>query len=273
MRRRDPQATLGGLDLLEQAVHALRLAAPGTLFCYFAGTAPFVLAALFFWSDMSRSGLAEQHLVGGAIGLSALFVWMKVWQSVFALKLSAQVASEPPPKISAGTLIRAVGSQTLLHATGLFLIPIAANILLPIAWVFGFYQNVTVLGLREPSAAALARRSWKQARCGVGAGHLALVALGCFGVFIFLDVGLAMFGVPYFLKMLAGVETDFTLSAASTVNTTFLAAALGVTYLCVDPLIKAVHVLRCFYGESRATGEDLRVTLRGFRATAVGRCD
>ena len=269
MKRRDPQTTLGGLDLLEQAVHTLRLASPGTLFCFFAGTAPFVLAALFFWSDMSRSGLAEQHLVGGAIGLSALFVWMKVWQSVFALKLSAQVANEPPPKIFASALIRAVGSQTLLHATGLLLIPIAANILLPIVWVFGFYQNVTVLGLREPSAAALARRSWKQARCGVGAGHLALVALGFFGIFVFLDIGIAMLVAPQFLKILAGVETNFTLSIASTVNTTFLAAALGVTYLCVDPIIKAVHVLRCFYGESRATGEDLRVNLRGFRTAAV----
>src|SRR5436190_11976993 len=145
--RRNPETMLGGLDLLEQAVHALRLASPATLLCYYVGAVPFVLAALFFWSDMSRSGLAEKHLVGGAIGLSLLFVWMKVWQSIFALKLSAQIANEPSPKITFSALVRVVGSQTLIHATGLFLIPIAAQILLPIIWVFGFYQNSTVLGL------------------------------------------------------------------------------------------------------------------------------
>jgi hypothetical protein len=267
--RRNPETTLGGLDLLEQSVHALRLASPATLLCYYVGAVPFVLAALFFLSDMSRSGRAEEHLVGGAIGLSLLFVWMKVWQSIFALKLSAQIANEPPPKISFGALVRAVGSQTLIHSTGLFLIPVAAQILLPIAWVFGFYQNSTVLGLREPTLLALARRSWKQARWSVMQGHTAIAVLALFSLFVFLDICLTVLGAPHLLKMLLGVETDFTLSFASTVNTTFLAAAAGVTYLCIDPMIKAVYTMRCFYGESRATGEDLRVALRSFRTPAI----
>jgi hypothetical protein len=264
-----PETSLHGLDLLEQAVHALRLAAPATLLCYFVGAVPFVLAALFFWSDMSRSGLAEQHLIGSAMGLSALFVWMKIWQSIFALKLSAQIANELPPKIRVGTIVRAIGSQTVIHATGLFLLPIAMNILLPIVWVFGFYQNATVLGLREPTLAALTRRSWKQARWAVLQSHTAIAVLGLFSMFVFLDIGIALLGAPHILKIILGVETDFTLSVASSLNTTFLAAALGVTYLCVDPLIKAVYTLRCFYGESRATGEDLRVALRAFRTPAV----
>ncbi len=267
--RRHPETTLSGLDLLEQAVHAVRLASPATLLCYYVGAVPFVLAALFFWSDMSRSGRAEEHLVGGAIALSLLFVWMKVWQSIFALKLSAQIANEPSPKISFSAFVRAVGSQALIHATGLFLIPIAAQILLPIVWVFGFYQNSTVLGLREPTLAALTRRSWKQACWSVKQGHTAIAVLALFSVFVFLDICLAVLGVPHLLKMLLGVETDFTLSFASTVNTTFLAAAAGVTYLCIDPLIKAVYTMRCFYGESRATGEDLRVALRSFRTPAL----
>ncbi|HEY0550502.1 MAG TPA: DUF4129 domain-containing protein [Verrucomicrobiae bacterium] len=267
--RRNPDDTLSGLDLLEEAIHALRLAAPGTLLSYYIGAVPFVLAALFFWSDMSRSGLAEQHLVGGAIALSLLFVWMKIWQSIFALKLSAQIANEPSPKISMAALFRAVGSQALIHSTGLFLIPVAAQILLPIVWVFGFYQSATVLGLREPTLTALARRSWKQARWSVMQGHTAIAVLALFSIFVFFDICLAVLGAPHLLKLLMGLETDFTLSFASTVNTTFLAAAAGVTYLCIDPLIKAVYTMRCFYGESRATGEDLRVALRSFRTPAM----
>src|SRR4029079_1349495 len=47
-------------------------------------------------------------------------------------------------------------------------------------------------------------------------------------------------------------------------NTTFFAVIVGVTYLCLDPLLKAIYVLRCFYGESLSTGEDLKVELRRF---------
>src|ERR1051325_2125740 len=269
MKRRDPQTMLGGVDLLEQSVHALRLTSPGTLLCYYVGAAPFVLAILFFWSDMSRSGLAEQHLAGGAIGLSLLFVWMKLWQSIFTLRLSAQVAQEPAPRVTVGLLLRAIASQTLIHATGLFLLPIAINIRLPFAWAFGFYQNVTIFGLREPTLNALVRRSWKQARFAPMQNHTALAALTLFGFFVFLNVGITMLGAPYLIKMFAGIETSFTLSLASSANTTFLAAVTGVTYLCIDPLIKAVYVMRCFYGESRSTGEDLRVMLRSFRKPAL----
>src|SRR5439155_17621519 len=51
-------------------------------------------------------------------------------------------------------------------------------------------------------------------------------------------------------------------------NTTFFAAICGLTYLCVDPVVKAVYVLRCFYGESRQTGQDLKAELRVFATPA-----
>jgi hypothetical protein len=70
-------------------------------------------------------------------------------------------------------------------------------------------------------------------------------------------------------KMFLGVESPFTMSIESSLNTTFLMSALGVTYLCCDPLIKTIYALRCFYGEARTTGEDLLVSLRSFRAPAA----
>jgi hypothetical protein len=39
-------------------------------------------------------------------------------------------------------------------------------------------------------------------------------------------------------------------------------AAVWMTYLCVDPILKAAYLLRCFYGESRRSGEDLKTELR-----------
>ena len=39
-------------------------------------------------------------------------------------------------------------------------------------------------------------------------------------------------------------------------------------WLCVDPVIKATFVLRCFYGESLRTGQDLRAELKSFATPA-----
>src|SRR5207302_1722821 len=47
-------------------------------------------------------------------------------------------------------------------------------------------------------------------------------------------------------------------------NSTFFAAMFGLTYLCADPLLKAIYTLRCFYGESLRSGEDLKAELKPF---------
>jgi len=52
-------------------------------------------------------------------------------------------------------------------------------------------------------------------------------------------------------------------------NTTFFATILGLTYLCVDPFLKTIYALRCFYGESLETGEDLKANLKPFVKSAV----
>lgn len=40
-------------------------------------------------------------------------------------------------------------------------------------------------------------------------------------------------------------------------NTTFLIILYSLTYLCIDPLMKAACALRCFYDSAQSTGEDL----------------
>jgi hypothetical protein len=56
----------------------------------------------------------------------------------------------------------------------------------------------------------------------------------------------------------------------SLLNTTFFAAMFGLTYLAVDPLVKAVYLLRCFYGDSLKSGEDVRGELKQMAALAQG---
>ena len=64
--------------------------------------------------------------------------------------------------------------------------------------------------------------------------------------------------------MLFGIQSAFTQSPFSLLNTTFFAAMFGLTYLCVDPVLKAIYALRSFYGESLKSGEDLKAELKPF---------
>src|SRR6516164_1266766 len=82
------------LELIEEAISLLRSAPSSHLAWYLIGTLPFVLAALYFWADMSRSRFADQRLIQEAFVLSCLFLWMKTCQAVFCLRMRSLVSGE-----------------------------------------------------------------------------------------------------------------------------------------------------------------------------------
>jgi hypothetical protein len=257
------QRDLGAIELIEQAIHQLRAAPPATLASYYLGTLPFVLGLLFFWADMSRSAFAEQHLAGAALGVAALFLWMKFWQAVFARNLRASFAGEPPPPLGWRRSCRIFIAQAAVQPSGLFLLPLALILTLPFAWVCAFYQNVTALAEAEAGEPrSLVKRASRQAALWPRQNHTLLAILSGFGFYVFLNWTTVCFVLPALAKMLLGVETIFTRSPLSLLNSTFLAAMLGLTYLSVDPIVKAAYALRCFYGESLESGEDLKAELR-----------
>jgi hypothetical protein len=91
---------------------------------------------------------------------------------------------------------------------------------------------------------------------------LVVIPLCPLGMITALNVGIALALLPWLLKILLGVETLFSISKTHLMNNTFFAVVCGLSYLCLDPLMKACYCLRCFYGESLQTGEDLKVELR-----------
>ena len=98
-----------------------------------------------------------------------------------------------------------------------------------------------------------------------------VLPLSPFGCAVAGGVAVIMALLPGLASVLLGTDTVFTLSGMYAVlNTTFLMTVYAVSYLCLDPLLKAAYVLRCFYGESRQTGEDLRVELRNQMSEARG---
>ncbi len=250
----------GALELLEEAVHLLRLAPAPTLLCYYLGALPFVLGFLFFWADMSRSAFAAQHIGRAAFALTLLFIWMKVWQTIFADQLTSQITGKISAPFTFSRIRRVVLAQTIFQPSAFFVLPIAFLIMLPFGWAFAFYQNLIVFaGGSKPLFKTAARQSGifpKQ-------NHVGLLVLSAFAFFVWLNLAMLLFLTPGLLKTFLGIENAFTRSGwLAIANTTFFATSFAMTFLCVDPLVKSFYALRCFYGQAVATGEDLKVELK-----------
>jgi hypothetical protein len=253
------------LDLIEEALHMLRRKNGYALAEYYLGSLPFILALLYFWSDMSRNPMAAWYCGPSSAGVALTFIWMKLWQVRFCRRLWCRLQDSTPESWPWKRMLSTAAHQALLHAFGLFVLPVAAVIALPFGWIYAFFQNLCVLEeVRGKDVAALARAAKDQAALWPGQNHLILTVMSFFGLFVFLNLALGVLAVPYLLKWILGIETVFTLSGVGLLNTTFLAVMFGLTYLCTDPIIKAVYVLRCFYGRSRQTGDDIRSALRPF---------
>ena len=78
------------------------------------------------------------------------------------------------------------------------------------------------------------------------------------------NTALLLILIPVLVQKFLDIDTVFTVGGWHAIfSTTFLVTVYGITYLLLDPLVKSVHVLRCFYGEARAKGEDLLIGLKG----------
>lgn len=258
--------------LIEEAIALLRTA-PGALVSFFTGAIPFWLGLLYFLSDMSRSADADTHLVPASLGVALLFVWMKCWQTVFASRLSAVLLDEREAPWTAARILRMTLAQAGPQTLGLPVRFIALCIGIPFAWVSSFYQSISILGdgnaPATPDAPTVFRRSIAQAKLWAGQSHRVIFQLSMLGLFIWINVVVLLIFVPSLLKTFFGIETIFSRSFSAFLNTTFFTATFAITMLCLDPLWRAVYVLRCFYGESLRTGRDLAVQLRRVRHTAL----
>jgi hypothetical protein len=110
------------------------------------------------------------------------------------------------------------------------------------------------------------QKAWQQSKLWPLQNHSVLFLFKLFGFFVLLNLITAVMAVPWLLDTLFGIETAFSQSPVAMLNSTFFAAVFSLTYLCVDPVLKAVYVLRCFHGQSLSTGQDLKTELKMFAA-------
>ncbi|MFO7974087.1 MAG: DUF4129 domain-containing protein [Candidatus Hydrogenedentota bacterium] len=98
--------------------------------------------------------------------------------------------------------------------------------------------------------------------------RLALLILCPLGFAVTLNLQMMMVVIPQLGRIFLGLQS-MSLQTGLMYDSTLMSAVVGgMTYLLMDPLVKAAFVLRCFYNESRATGVDLRVALRRIVRTA-----
>jgi hypothetical protein len=266
--RRGAKAEIGCIDLLEEATHLLRRAPLFAWVVYCVCSLPFVLGALFFVADMSRGAHAWEHLSGAAFGMVLLFTIMKVGQAIFCDQLLHQLNDESN-QLALSRLPRVFYSQLAVQSFGLFILPVAAILTLPFGWSFALFQNFTVFGQGRKPLRQEISIAWQQAQTWPGQNHLTIVLLSLFWIMLIPAIAATLYLLPHLLHMLFGVDSIFVQSNQHMLNTTFWAVVFLVSMLLLDPLVKSVYVLRCFYGVSLSSGADLRVDLRRIQKSAV----
>ncbi len=251
------------LRMIEEAVHILRNGPGPLLSVYYLGSVPFVLGLLYFWADMSRSPKANEYSAAAALGLAVLFAWMKVWQTIFALRVHDRISGGRPHSRPIRQLISMAATQTLIQATRFIVMPVAAILAIPFGYCYAFYQNAAVyVGQDNQDLKPTCQWAWRQAKLWPRQNHLLIAIFWLFGFVIFLNVSIATLIIPQLLKSLLGIESVFTLGGVAVlINSTFWIAMLGVTYLLLDPFIKTAYVVRCFYGSALGSGADLKTEL------------
>ena len=248
------------IRMIEESVHLLRSAPVALLAGYYLGSVPFVLGLLYFWADMSRNAHANEHSAVAAAGLAFLFVWMKFWQTVFALQVRAQIFGEMKYSWSLRRITSIAATQALIQSTRIIVMPIAGLMVIPYGFCYAFYQNATAHVANDvQQVKSTSKWAWSQAKLWPRQNHLLIGIIWMFGVVIFVNVSITTFMIPQLVKTLFGIDFVFTVSGIRMLlNTTFWIAMLAMTYLLLDPFIKTVYVLRCFYGSALESGEDLK---------------
>ena len=271
MKTRSKKNYKSAIRIIEEAVHLLR-SAPGRLLAgYYVGSTPFVLGLMYFWADMSRSAKADEHCTMAALSLALLYVWMKFWHTVFAQQVRAHMSGELPCRWTLQRMISVAATQCLIQSTRFIVLPVAGVILIPYGFCYAFYQNAAAYVEEDTQTiTSTCKWAWRQAGLWPRQNHLLICIFWIFGVVVFLNVSFTAFIIPQMVKTLFGIDSIFTLSGIRMIlNTTFWIAMLGTTYLCLDPFIKTVYVLRCFYGSALKSGDDLKMALN--RAVVAGK--
>jgi hypothetical protein len=129
--------------------------------------------------------------------------------------------------------------------------------------LFGFYGLISAMSWFDFSFLTTHRHLFFLLFFALFLAFQAFIPLAPLGCVIAGNLTALGFLLPEMVRALTGRDNIFTLGGLDLLfNSTFLIVIFCATYLLLDPLAKAVYVLRCYYGDALRTGEDLRDALR-----------
>ena len=259
------------VELSEEAAFLLRNSPASVWACYYLGTMPFVLGLLYFWSNMTRGQPGTEQVLLGSLGLAGLFLWMKTWQGIFGLRLRDVLTDSRPEPMTWRGVLRMAAGQARWQPWGLIILPVTLVLTVPFPWTYAYFQNLTATASPERSSLELHRAAAAEAKLWPMQNSLFLLILSGLGLFVFANVVTTLILLPQIMITFFGMKEILHPGLWYVTNTTFLALAGVMTHLVIDPFVKAAYVVRSFYGQSRNTGEDLRVQLNRARRAGKGR--
>lgn len=259
------------IDLLEDSVHLLKMSDVRSWLIYLIGVVPFLAIFVMFWGEMANSGLAYRYLPIGAGIVALSYLWMKCWQSYWIITLRNTLVQNEF-QLTLRDRLKIARRQIIFQPWSLIIVPVSLALIIPYPWLFAFFQNLsTCEALGDSENNTVTEKAMRYA--GVQKMQLGLFAalwLKMLILFVFVNWLTLLAAVPFLLFSLLGVESEFVRSPYALLsNSTFYVTGLALTYLTLDPLVKAFFFLRCYYAESRTTGMDVLVMLKRFAQPAT----
>ncbi len=257
------------LPLLEESLCLLKMASPSLWLIYLAGAIPFAVSLVIFSATLWESAFAAQQLGTAALGLTVLFFWLKICQVAFVTGLHARLSPGAAPHQH--SFRRMVRRQLVLQSLSLYVLPLSRVLGIPHPFIYSFFQNLTVCeALDSGDAESITERARIYAGLNPRQSILfVLVGLSGLHVLLFLNWAMVLALLPHLIFKLTGWENEFVRSAYAYLHIAFWITAGVLTWLTLDPLVKAFYLLRSYYAASRKNGSDLVDRLRRLSATPL----
>lgn len=262
-------------EQLDDAFAVLRRLPATAVAWWICGATPMVLVVLFFCVDQLGTRRGPPEPAGWAAALAAGFVWLKVAGAFFAREVWRQRLPDGGlPALDWGGWFRRTGALLVISAVWLPLLALSVPLVFPVGIMVAIGQHVTAVAYTQDLGgrpmASMVRLAVRHAFREVLGGHLAMLMMAVTAVMAWGSVFVLGLLIPFVIKLLSGVESEFTRSPlAVALSPVYLCATSAITWMLVSPYHRVVHVLGAFRALSRRTGDDLLARLHGLRVLLV----
>ncbi len=253
------------IALLDSAFDLLRAAPPSAWLAWAAGSLPFGIGAIGFVSEMTSSANAAELLAPHALVLARPVSVDGGKPGVVRAPVAAAGGRE---RVHSAGSDRAGGNRQhgASHAASF-----AALSVIGFPWTAAFYYSATACpaSSEEGDAAGIFRYASRQASTWSFSAVIEQTIALLLGLVVFRECAGNAGRRPHPLPNIHRRRNRLHHQHQRHVQQHLFAAAVVITWLLMDPLLRAVFVIRCFRVDAIRTGVDLRATLARFAPVAV----